>query len=63
MAPKHDEIVRRQADGWALAWDASEGDPATRRAVDKIVAQHVEALHELLRGEKPRRAAEQPRAA
>jgi hypothetical protein len=63
MVPKHDEIVRRQADGWALAWDASEGEPATRKAVDKVVARHVKALHELLRGDEPPRATPRRRAA
>jgi hypothetical protein len=49
MAPKHDEIVRHQADGWSIAWDTNVVEPATRKAVDKVIADSTRALREILR--------------
>jgi ferric-dicitrate binding protein FerR (iron transport regulator) len=50
MAPKHDEIVRHQSDGWTVAWDANAVEPATRKAFDKVIADNARALREVLRG-------------
>jgi hypothetical protein len=49
VAPKHDEIVRHQADGWTVAWDANTVEPATRKAFDKVIADNARALREVLR--------------
>jgi hypothetical protein len=57
MAPKHDEIVRRKAGGWTLAWDATTAPPATRRAFDRVIADNADALREIVR--EPARRDEQ----
>lgn len=44
MAPKHDEIVKRQSGGWTVAWDANIVEPATRKAFDKVIADNARAL-------------------
>jgi hypothetical protein len=49
MAPKHDEIVRRQPGGWSVAWDATTPAPSTRRAFDKAIARNARALRDLVR--------------
>jgi hypothetical protein len=49
MAPKHDEIVRPQAGGWSVAWDATTPAPSTRRAFDKAIARNARALRDLVR--------------
>ena len=49
MAPKHDEIVRHQPNGWTVAWDANTVEPATRKAFDKVIADNAKALREVLR--------------
>jgi ferric-dicitrate binding protein FerR (iron transport regulator) len=54
MAPKHDEIVRQQADGWTVAWDANTVEPATRKAFDKVIADNARALREVLHGTSDR---------
>jgi hypothetical protein len=48
MAPKHDEVVRRKASGWTLAWDANTAPPATRRAFDKVIADNTDALRAIV---------------
>jgi hypothetical protein len=53
MAPKHDEIVRRKADGWALAWDANTTPRATRKAFDKVIADNGDALRAIVRATTP----------
>jgi hypothetical protein len=48
MAAHHDEIIRNLGDGWSLAWDTTEVDPATQRAMDKVVKTNVAALKQAL---------------
>jgi hypothetical protein len=57
MAPKHDEIVRHQADGWAVAWDANRIERSMRRAFDRVIAENASALKEVL-GRSHERAAD-----
>lgn len=44
MAPRHDEVLKRQPDGSTVAWDTNIVAPDTRRAVDRAVAQSVREL-------------------
>jgi hypothetical protein len=48
MAPKHDEILKRQADGSTAAWDTNIVARETRKAVDRTVAAQVRELRAIL---------------
>ncbi len=67
MAIKHGEITRTLPDGSILAWDSTEVNVVTRRAMDKIVEQRVNSLRELLghsvKSDAPKRAPRKSAAA
>jgi hypothetical protein len=56
MAPRHDEIIQDLGDGFAVAWDSTETDAKTRRAVRKVAEERSSRLGEIL-GTGERRSA------
>jgi hypothetical protein len=44
MAPKHEEVLKRQPDGSTVAWDTNIVAPQTRKAVDRAVEESVREL-------------------
>jgi hypothetical protein len=48
MTPKHDEIIKQLGDGWSMAWDTTEIDEDTRRAINRVIADMSDDLREIL---------------
>jgi hypothetical protein len=48
MAPRHDGIVRQLGDGWSIAWDTTEVDESTHRAIDKVIARQSDAFKAIM---------------
>lgn len=45
MAPRHDEIIKKTEDGFAVAWDATvRADESRKRAVAKVVREQATEL-------------------
>lgn len=44
MAPRHDEIVKKTADGFTVAWDTTEADDARTKAVERVAKDQATQL-------------------
>jgi hypothetical protein len=46
--PQHGEIIKQLGDGWAIRWDATQVDPETRAAVQRVARERADELRAIL---------------